>query len=704
MGGGKKSLIKSKRGNSSSLFVQAGKNLNYGKGKRNERVSSSSKSKTQRLRGGNQFSYVYPPEGSILDVGEVRDKNMDVSDPKVLVDSGKTQIYNYIDGASLTEPQSLKHTYKQRAGLGSDNTSHRGLGFSEELGRIPSVPNSSQNCVPEEESSLSSLSFEEVETDFTYGDELSEGDDLLARIPSTEKNSGFLSLGGLKLYTEDISCSESVEDDDKVSDGESMESFESVESSGSSENDGMSDADSSIDEEVAEDYFVSIQGSKRFVNSDLLVGKFCHVIDDGISGSNDSDALQKFGGNHFQDASKECSLKKPQLGRKCSAKPGISCTNAWFSSLDDLMAMKDYKTVSKKKKHGSRFPLSRPSEAGKSKNFRRSPGKEKKLHKETIAHKRRERMIRHGVDLEQINKKIRQMVLNGDDILSFHPMHSRDCSQVRRLAALYCLQSGYQGSGKKRFVTVIRTESTCMPSASGRVHLKKDASIKGDRKLAKRGSKGLERGYAPYKSFKKPVDDSGTKEVEGKKKSKDKHSYAAQPVSFISSGIMHPESEIRTLNATETASTHHDKNNVTHSSSHGAFELHTTGFGSKMMAKMGYMEGEGLGKDSQGRAEVIEVVQRPKSLGLEANVHETSITSSVSSAAKAPKRVNKTPHKESQQFAAFEKHTKGFGSKLMAKMGFVEGTGLGRDCQGIVNPLVASRLPKSRGLGATGYN
>lgn len=316
-------------------------------------------------------------EGSILDIGKVKDKNMDVSDPKVLVDSGKTQIYNYVDGASLTEPQSLKHTYEQRAGLGSDNTSHRGLGFSEELGRIRSVPKTSQNCVPEEESSLSSLSFEEVETDFTYGDELSEGDDLLARIPSTEKNSGFLSLGGLKLYTEDISCSESVEDDDEVSNGESIESFESVESSGSSENDGMSDADSSIDEEVAEDYFVGIQGSERFVNADLLVGKFCHVTDDGISGGpggNDSDTLRKFGGNHFQDVSKECSLKKPQLGRKCSAKPGTSCTNAWSSALDDLMAIKVCKTVSKKKKHGSRFPLSWPSEAGKSKNFRRSPG------------------------------------------------------------------------------------------------------------------------------------------------------------------------------------------------------------------------------------------------------------------------------------------------------------------------------------------
>ncbi|EPS60366.1 hypothetical protein M569_14436, partial [Genlisea aurea] len=49
----------------------------------------------------------------------------------------------------------------------------------------------------------------------------------------------------------------------------------------------------------------------------------------------------------------------------------------------------------------------------------------------------------------------------------------------------------------------------------------------------------------------------------------------------------------------------------------GSFERHTTGFGSKMLAKMGYVGGRrGLGKDGQGISEPIEVSQRPKSLGL----------------------------------------------------------------------------------------
>eukprot|EP00884_Botryococcus_braunii_P017831 jgi/Botrbrau1/4731/Bobra.0137s0003.1 len=49
----------------------------------------------------------------------------------------------------------------------------------------------------------------------------------------------------------------------------------------------------------------------------------------------------------------------------------------------------------------------------------------------------------------------------------------------------------------------------------------------------------------------------------------------------------------------------------------GDFERHTTGFGSRMLAKWGFEgQGSGLGRDGQGRAEPLKVTMRQKSLGL----------------------------------------------------------------------------------------
>ncbi|KAK8707238.1 hypothetical protein V6N13_058299 [Hibiscus sabdariffa] len=108
------------------------------------------------------------------------------------------------------------------------------------------------------------------------------------------------------------------------------------------------------------------------------------------------------------------------------------------------------------------------------------------------------------------------------------------------------------------------------------------------------------------------------------------------------------------------------------------------------------------GKDGQGTAQPIEVVQRPKSLGLGVNFSSTSSDSErvhhhSKSGGASESRIKGFG---SQHNKSFEKHTKGFGSKMMAKMGFVEGMSLGKDSQGIANPLVATWLPKSRGLGA----
>lgn len=204
----------------------------------------------------------------------------------------------------------------------------------------------------------------------------------------------------------------------------------------------------------------------------------------------------------------------------------------------------------------------------------------------------------------------------------------------------------------------------------------------------------------------------GSDRVNEYKQTGKKDSYANQPVSFVSSGIMEETVKIATADSIEMDSG--CKNDNSGPADFGAFEVHTKGFGSKMMAKMGFVEGGGLGKGGQGIAQPIEVIKRPKSLGIGVEFSDIvddrtrsnpvrKRSQTIGAFEKHNERTRSNPvRNRSQTVGAFEKYTKGFGSKMMAKMGFAEGMGLGRDSQGRVNPLVAVRLPKSRGLGAEG--
>ncbi|KAL8488496.1 hypothetical protein ACS0TY_024685 [Phlomoides rotata] len=680
---------------------------------------------------GNAYGYLYPQpqEKKFVDGVDNQDSNFDASNPIVLIDSEKTPIIAYLDEGPVKESQNVEYLYDYTTNFTLGESSHRGLGFHDEVGTTIDGIGSLSMMEEKDSDSVDLSSSEEVDTgveglEAYHGANAEIGEDLVAEISHSKENLGYVMIGGTKIYTQDIS---DEGEEEELSDEEESGSSDSEDCSGTSESDDMSYSGSDIDDEVAADYFEGIGGVGNIINVDQLVGQIYDESDEDSDSEDSFDkTVQKLSGINLQEASREYGMKKTGRERKnrTEVKNSTPVKYVWSSALDDLMLVKDPRTISGKKKNVARPQQLWPAEARKSKKFsRRIPGEKKKHRKETIATKRRDRMIRRGVDVHKINLKLEQIVLDGVDMHSFTPMHPRDCTQVQRLAAIYRLRSGCQGSGKKRFVTVVRTQHTCMPSAAGKIHLEKligaddeDADfsvndtkpVKGDMYAAKRNTRvrSSTTPVASQSSRKKSSKNLAaySTSTEGKKNQTGKvGSYASQPLSFVSSGIM----TTGTIESTPTESNEKKDKLASSSVEYGAFEMHTTGFGSKMMAKMGYVEGEGLGKDGRGIAQPIEVFQRPKSLGLGADAPESgkptntppqqpkSIGHSKSSETKRRSTKN-----EDHKFGSFEKHTKGFGSKMMARMGFVEGMGLGRDSQGIVNPLSAVRRPKSVGLGA----
>ena len=53
----------------------------------------------------------------------------------------------------------------------------------------------------------------------------------------------------------------------------------------------------------------------------------------------------------------------------------------------------------------------------------------------------------------------------------------------------------------------------------------------------------------------------------------------------------------------------------------------------------------------------------------------------------------------SQCLGNWEQHTRGIGSKIMAQMGYITGTGLGKKADGRVEPVEATVLPAGKSLG-----
>lgn len=261
------------------------------------------------------------------------------------------------------------------------------------------------------------------------------------------------------------------------------------------------------------------------------------------------------------------------------------------------------------------------------------PGEKKKLRRAKMEAKRHDRLEqRSNIDLRQVWERVHALVEWERDMDALPPCPKPAVDRIKRLCCAYgvrCVVNGTSSSSssgkhKARTVVIHSTTKTAMPS---------------DEELSRVAQIADPAPLRPSHSTKPTKGKSKAKDKQKQKKSAPSKQQARSP-SFVTGGMVEAEGEMSyaepaaqmesgdqdvlatvaprrpTLGATRGAKLAVGGEET---GEFGGFEKHTTGFGSKMLAKMGYVEGEGLGKRRQGMVEPIQAFSRPTRRGLGAD-------------------------------------------------------------------------------------
>ncbi|CAK9267797.1 unnamed protein product [Sphagnum jensenii] len=447
-----------------------------------------------------------------------------------------------------------------------------------------------------------------------------------SRTPNSKISSGFLRIGGVRVWTDQgSSCGNEHLDEEEDTSGLSRNAYRGSDDSSSVSEESNSDPISSdVSDEMAEDYLSNVGVGLGSLDASWLLrdklfehSKGKEVINAHEESNSELDELAE--ALHFEEGFVQSSDGEVEHETVAAL---------WKRDLqlddNDKSQVAGRQTVSM---HASAWPIN----VHKGKKKKHIPGEKKQQRKEQIAAKRQIRAQCRGFDLAAVNAALEEVVTKSVDIFAFEPMEDRDRAQIHKLASIYRLKSSSQGSGKRRFVVVTHTRHTSLPTG-----------IDKDRLLFMLG-RGAEVGMPDSsramtsKGHKMVKKSNGHGQRSTEKRGQGTTAYASKPMSFVSSGIIRSQEESPSLvvasgfplgshalgitekgerSSKEAAGLTEIKDIAVVASAIGTFEAHTRGFGSRMMSKMGFQEGQGLGKDGQGIASPVEAVKRPKSLGL----------------------------------------------------------------------------------------
>ena len=273
-------------------------------------------------------------------------------------------------------------------------------------------------------------------------------------------------------------------------------------------------------------------------------------------------------------------------------------------------------------------------------------GRHKREKKKKTKEKRLQRLLSRGFSLEYLDELIRNFVLQGSDMHALPQMTKNEVEQVRKLASLYkckCSLQGTSGKGKKHKNIPILIATNDMEIPSG--------SLEEERA----------RMFALEAAALKKLTSANPHIRPAAKNKGSQANRESGKISFVSDGHIHPDESFETQNEARRP-TEEISPLVREDEAYLPPSLET-----KPMAMMTKADAKALAKKRK----------------------------------KDERRKGSSPLVQAP-YASFEKHTTGIGSKLLSKWGFDKGvhTGLGKQNDGIAEPIKVSARPKGLGLGA----
>ena len=331
------------------------------------------------------------------------------------------------------------------------------------------------------------------------------------------------------------------------------------------------------------------------------------------------------------------------------------------------------------------MPGEATKKAAKKTHKRPVPGEKAAKRKSAIAHKRAERATGRGFDAASVAEAMRGFIGAGGDMMALRPSGKFELRVTAALAALHGLRCSVQGSGKKRFA-VLRSTPHASPPPPGDARLA--ALLRG---VGAERQERPERRSEPRRSEPREPR-SGVRPPRATPPSSSAR--RAQRMAFVSGGRIGGDDDGEVCPA---------RDEVEAVALEASFVAMQAGPDMVMaeavtvsVATPAPAQNRGLRRAAEAAArEAAKLARRRGSGGGGGPRSRHRADAADDNTAAAPRHA---PHGD---FGDFERHTTGFGSRMLSKMGFAgAGAGLGRDGAGRAEPILPTVRGKGIGLGA----